>query len=258
MPRRPRVLDLTRVVAGPVASRTLAHLGCDVLRVDPARLRPEIEAQHVDTGAGKRSTLLDLHDPHARDTSHGLLETADVLLTGYRPGALTTSAWSRSCWPRGIRPWSTRPSPRGRRAAHGAGAAVSTASCRPRPASPVSSRPTGTDRARCRRRCGPRDRLSARGGVLLRSVNGVRQVAPGAWRPTSPAPRTGCGTDALDGRAAPLTDPTAWLVETATDSGVVVQPRPAFRIDDWLQRFAPGGLALGRGRAGGLAESDPG
>ena len=64
--RRPRVLDLTRVLAGPVASRTLALLGCDVLRVDPPGL-PEIEAQHVDTGAGKRSTRLDLCDAHSRE-----------------------------------------------------------------------------------------------------------------------------------------------------------------------------------------------
>ena len=70
--RRPRVLDLTRVLAGPVASRTLALLGCDVLRVDPPGL-PEIEAQHVDTGAGKRSTLLDLCDAHSREVFRGLL-----------------------------------------------------------------------------------------------------------------------------------------------------------------------------------------
>ena len=62
--RRPRVLDLTRVLAGPVASRTLAYLGCDVLRVDPPGV-PELEPQHIDTGAGKRSTLLDLGDPRA-------------------------------------------------------------------------------------------------------------------------------------------------------------------------------------------------
>ncbi len=87
LPRRPRVLDLTRVLAGPVASRTLALLGCDVLRVDPPQM-PEIEVQHVDTGAGKRSTLLDLRAKDDCATFARLLETADVLLTGYRPGAL--------------------------------------------------------------------------------------------------------------------------------------------------------------------------
>ena len=54
-----RVLDLTRVIAGPVATRTLALLGADVLRIDPPQL-PEPEWQHLDSGHGKRSTLLDL------------------------------------------------------------------------------------------------------------------------------------------------------------------------------------------------------
>ncbi len=54
-----RVLDLTRVIAGPVATRTLALLGADVLRVDAPRL-PEDPDAHADTGFGKRSTRLDL------------------------------------------------------------------------------------------------------------------------------------------------------------------------------------------------------
>ncbi len=82
-----RVLDLTRVLAGPVASRALALLGADVLRVDPPQL-PEIEWQHLETGQGKRTALLDLRDPAARDRFRQLVSAADVLLTGYRPGAL--------------------------------------------------------------------------------------------------------------------------------------------------------------------------
>jgi crotonobetainyl-CoA:carnitine CoA-transferase CaiB-like acyl-CoA transferase len=80
-----RVLDLTRVIAGPVATRTLALLGADVLRVDPPGM-PEILDQHADTGFGKRSTTLDLAaDP---DSFEALLAEADVVVTGYRPGAL--------------------------------------------------------------------------------------------------------------------------------------------------------------------------
>jgi CoA transferase family III len=79
-----RVLDLTRVIAGPVAGRTLAALGAEVLRLDPPRL-PEIPEQHLDTGAGKRSALLDLADVERREA---LLAGADVVLVGYRPGAL--------------------------------------------------------------------------------------------------------------------------------------------------------------------------
>ncbi|MFT4230661.1 MAG: CoA transferase, partial [Microbacterium sp.] len=82
-----RVLDLTRVLAGPIAARDLAFAGADVLRVDSPRL-PEIEAQHLETGHGKRSALLDLADPTDRRTFDGLLATADVVLTGYRPGSL--------------------------------------------------------------------------------------------------------------------------------------------------------------------------
>ncbi len=82
-----RVLDLTRVIAGPVATRTLALLGADVLRVDAPGL-PESDSAHADTGTGKRSTRLDLASSGGRRVLDELLETADVVVTGYRPGAL--------------------------------------------------------------------------------------------------------------------------------------------------------------------------
>ena len=78
------MLDLTRVIAGPVAGRTLAALGAEVLRIDPPAL-PELPEAHLDTGPGKRSALLDLADAERREA---LLAGADVLLTGYRPGSL--------------------------------------------------------------------------------------------------------------------------------------------------------------------------
>ncbi len=82
-PRQFRVLDLTRVIAGPVATRTLALWGADVLRIDPPAI-PELEWQHLDTGAGKRSTVLD-----ARSAEFDrLLAEAHVVVTGYRPGSL--------------------------------------------------------------------------------------------------------------------------------------------------------------------------
>ncbi|MEV5443838.1 CoA transferase [Streptomyces sp. NPDC052644] len=82
-----RVLDLTRVLAGPVATRTLALLGADVLRVDAPDL-PESQEAHNDTGLGKRSTLLDLRRGVDRRAFDALLDAADVVATGYRPGAL--------------------------------------------------------------------------------------------------------------------------------------------------------------------------
>ncbi|MEV0846600.1 CoA transferase [Streptomyces sp. NPDC049954] len=82
-----RVLDLTRVLAGPVATRTLALLGADVLRLDAPWL-PELPDQQADTGLGKRTALLDLKDGEGRRRFEDLLADADVVVTGYRPGAL--------------------------------------------------------------------------------------------------------------------------------------------------------------------------
>ncbi|MFG2894438.1 CoA transferase [Streptomyces sp. NPDC048248] len=82
-----RVLDLTRVLAGPVATRTLALLGADVLRIDAPQL-PESQEAHNDTGMGKRSTTLDLDDATGRRVFEELLDEAHVVVTGYRPGAL--------------------------------------------------------------------------------------------------------------------------------------------------------------------------
>lgn len=80
-----RVLDMTRVLAGPVCTRTLALLGAKVLRIDPPD-PAEIAWQHLDTGQGKRSALLDARADLG--TAQYLLDTADVLVTGYRPGAI--------------------------------------------------------------------------------------------------------------------------------------------------------------------------
>lgn len=82
-----RVLDLTRVIAGPTATRVLGALGADVVRVDPPG-RPEILDQHLDTGFAKRSAAADLADPDARAAVEALLTRADVVVSGYRPGAL--------------------------------------------------------------------------------------------------------------------------------------------------------------------------
>jgi crotonobetainyl-CoA:carnitine CoA-transferase CaiB-like acyl-CoA transferase len=82
-----RVLDLTRVIAGPVATRTLASHGADVLRIDHPRL-PDDPAGLLDTGPGKRSAVLDLAAPGGRATLEELLAGADVVVQGYRPGAL--------------------------------------------------------------------------------------------------------------------------------------------------------------------------
>lgn len=90
MPGRPlqgiRVLDLTRVIAGPVATRFLAGLGADVLRIDP----PTWDEPGVvpDVTLGKRCARLDLRDADGRSTFLELLRRADVLVHGYRSDAL--------------------------------------------------------------------------------------------------------------------------------------------------------------------------
>jgi crotonobetainyl-CoA:carnitine CoA-transferase CaiB-like acyl-CoA transferase len=82
-----RVLDLTRVIAGPVGTRMLGALGADVLRIDHPE-RPELPLHAVDGVVGKASAVLDATTEPGRDTLHALLAEADVLVTGYRPGAL--------------------------------------------------------------------------------------------------------------------------------------------------------------------------
>jgi len=83
-----RVLDLTRVIAGPVCTRALALAGADVLRIDPPALA-EFGRQHLDTGHGKRSALLDLGDGSDRARFDALLARADVVVLGYRPDGLS-------------------------------------------------------------------------------------------------------------------------------------------------------------------------
>jgi crotonobetainyl-CoA:carnitine CoA-transferase CaiB-like acyl-CoA transferase len=82
-----RVLDLTRVIAGPLAGRTLAAHGADVLLVTAAHL-PSIPPLVIDTGRGKRNTALDLRTPEGKAALHALLRDADIFLQGYRPGGL--------------------------------------------------------------------------------------------------------------------------------------------------------------------------
>jgi crotonobetainyl-CoA:carnitine CoA-transferase CaiB-like acyl-CoA transferase len=88
-----RVLDLTRVLAGPTCARTLAEHGADVLKITGAHL-PSIGAQEYDTSHGKLSAHLDLRDARDLETMRGLIREADVFSQGYRPGALAARGLS--------------------------------------------------------------------------------------------------------------------------------------------------------------------
>ena len=82
-----RVLDLTRVLAGPTCARTLAEHGADVLKVTGAHL-PSIGHQEYDTGHGKLNAQLDLREDKNLETLRGLVQQTDVFSQGYRPGTL--------------------------------------------------------------------------------------------------------------------------------------------------------------------------
>jgi crotonobetainyl-CoA:carnitine CoA-transferase CaiB-like acyl-CoA transferase len=82
-----RVLDLTRVLAGPTCARTLAEHGADVLKITAAHL-PNIGYQEYDTGHGKLSAQLDLRQPADLETLRELIRAGDIFSQGYRPGTL--------------------------------------------------------------------------------------------------------------------------------------------------------------------------
>ena len=84
-----RVADLTRVIAGPVAGRTLAAHGADVLRIHPPHLT-EIPVLAIDGGRGKRCAHVDLRDPEDRCTFDDLIAGADVFVQGFRPGGVAS------------------------------------------------------------------------------------------------------------------------------------------------------------------------
>ncbi|MBV4554210.1 CoA transferase [Pseudomonas sp. SWRI102] len=87
-----KVLDLTRVLAGPIASRFLAGLGADVLRIDPPSWNEPGVVPEVTLG--KRCARLDLHQSADRAVFEALLKDADVLLHGYRADALERLGYS--------------------------------------------------------------------------------------------------------------------------------------------------------------------
>lgn len=83
-----KVLDLTRVIAGPVCTRYLAALGAAVVRLDPPHHPDLPDGVPADTLLGKRSAGADFSTPEGAAVLDALLTEADIIVTGYRPGAL--------------------------------------------------------------------------------------------------------------------------------------------------------------------------
>lgn len=88
-----RVLDLTRILAGPIAARTLAENGADVLMVAAEHL-PQVPEHVRDTSHGKRSCFLDLRKPEESAKLKQLVRQADVFSQGYRPGIMEKHGFS--------------------------------------------------------------------------------------------------------------------------------------------------------------------
>lgn len=87
-----RILDLTRILAGPVCGRTLAAYGADVMLVNSPNL-PNIDSI-VETSRGKLSTHIDLEQTQDKEILHKLLSKAHVFVQGYRPGAIAALGFS--------------------------------------------------------------------------------------------------------------------------------------------------------------------
>lgn len=88
-----RVLDLTRVLAGPTSGRVLAENGAEVLHVAAPHLPYQSELL-MDTGHGKRCTWIDLREAAGVATLEGLVREADVFTQGYRPGTIAARGFS--------------------------------------------------------------------------------------------------------------------------------------------------------------------
>ena len=212
---RTRVLDLTRVIAGPVATRTLALWGADVLRVDPPSI-PEIEWQHLDTGAGKRTTVLDVRSERFAE----LAGEADVLVHGYRPGALpldrlieanpslvvaSLSAWGA------VGPWSGR---------RGFDSIVQAASGIAMAESPDGVRPGAL----------PAQALDHSAGYLLAGAVATALRRGGGWSVSTSLARVAYELLTADRSVQPE---SGEFTPTTVTSGSLTYARPALHADDF-------------------------
>lgn len=88
-----RVLDLTRVIAGPVCGRTLTEHGAQVMRVASPNL-PFVPSLVIDSGRGKLSAHLDLQAATDRERFDALIRDTHLFVQGYRPGAVAGLGYS--------------------------------------------------------------------------------------------------------------------------------------------------------------------
>ena len=230
-----RVLDLTRVIAGPVATRYLGALGADVLRLDPPD-RPELTLQTYDGLLAKRSALLDFGAADGRARLHELLSGADVLVHGYRPHALDRFGLSPQILAErhpglvvvSLSAWGSRGPWGGRR---GFDSIVQAASGIAMAESPDGKRPGvlpcqlldhGTGYLCAAAALQALARQSARGGTQFRELALARTAH---WL-------LGLPREASGSSAAADEDSGAWLTMLDSAAGPVTTVRPPGRLDD--------------------------
>jgi crotonobetainyl-CoA:carnitine CoA-transferase CaiB-like acyl-CoA transferase len=245
-----RVLDLTRVIAGPVATRYLGVLGADVLRLD-APNRPELTLQCYDGLLAKRSALLDFGTAEGIVRLHELLSAADVLVHGYRPHALDRFGLSPQVLAErhpglvvvSLSAWGSRGPWGGRRgfdsivqAASGIAMAESPDGERPG-ALPCQLLDHGTGYLCAAAALQGLARQFARGGTQFRELSLARTAhwllgLPRDAAAPAPAPAS---AEAGEG---------AWLTTLDSAAGPVTTVRPPGRLDDealawprWLSRY---------------------
>ena len=92
-----KVLDFSRVLAGPFAGRMLCDLGADVVKVEPpdgdvtrfwGKVVGGIPGYYHQQNAGKRNISIDLRNPAAKDLVFDLVRQADILIENYRPDVM--------------------------------------------------------------------------------------------------------------------------------------------------------------------------
>ena len=260
-----RVLDLTRVIAGPVATRYLGALGADVLRLD-APDQAELTLHAYDGLPGKRSALLDFGTADGDARLHELIAGADVLVHGYRPHALdrfglspellaerhpglvvvSLSAWGS----RG--PWGDR---RGFdsivQAASGIAMAESADGERPG-AMPCQLLDHGTGYLCAAAALRALARQSTHGGTQFRELSLARTAHWLLSVPRGAAVTSGSSSASSASSASADGDDRAWLTRLDSAEGPVTTVRPPGQLDDeflawprWLSRYGGDQAAWG-------------
>jgi len=252
-----RVLDLTRVIAGPVATRFLGAMGAEVLRLDPPG-HPDVRPGRVaDNLLAKRSAFLDLRAPGGADVLDALLQEADVVVCGYRPGALDRfglgpddlaarhpgivavhlDAWGHTG------PWRHR---RGFdsivQAASGIAAVEAAADGTPG-ALPCQLLDHGTGYLAAAAVLDGLRRQARAGGTILRRLS-LARTAAGLLALDRP-PAAGEAPAAGDTRPDPVGDAGPWLVELPGPTGPVAAVAPPGRLAGEPLRWRSGPAAYG-------------